>query len=129
MTLPKLIAGVTFAVTASTIGDLLLARGMRKIGQIRWLGLPGTIQLVRKILTTPDIAAAILFLAMFFFSWLALLSRVDLSLILPMTALTYILNAIAAKPVLGEKVSKRRWLGILIISAGVVLVTWSSKSS
>lgn len=118
-------AGVAFAVTASTIGDLLLARGMRKVGQIQWTGFRGTLRTLRQVVTTPEIPLAIAFLAVFFFTWLALLSRADLSLILPMTALTYILNGLAARPVLGESVSPQRWFGIWVITVGVVLVTVS----
>lgn len=123
MTLLKLIAGVAFAVTASTVGDLLLARGMRKVGEVQWNGPRAALGTVRRVVITPEIPMAIGFLAIFFFSWLALLSRADLSLILPMTALTYILNGLAAGPVLGETVSRQRWLGIWVITIGVVLVT------
>jgi drug/metabolite transporter (DMT)-like permease len=123
MSLLQLLAGVTFAVCASTIGDLLLARGMKKVGQVQWDGIAGAFRTVRKVATTPEIPLAVVFLAIFFFTWLALLSRADLSLILPMTALTYILNGLAAKPVLGETVSRQRWLGIWVITVGVVLVT------
>ncbi len=123
MVLLKLIAGVAFAVTASTIGDLLLARGMRKVGEVSWTGVRGALSTLRRVVTTAEIPLAIVFLAIFFFSWLALLSRADLSLILPMTALTYILNGIAAGPVLGETVSRQRWFGIWVITIGVVLVT------
>lgn len=123
MALLKLIAGVAFAVTASTIGDLLLARGMRKVGEVQWTGPRDALATLRRVATTPEISLAIGFLAVFFFSWLSLLSRADLSLILPMTALTYILNGLAAGPVLGETVSRQRWLGIWVITIGVVLVT------
>ncbi len=123
----KLMAGVFFAVSASTVGDLLLARGMRKVGQVEWTGWRGALRTVRQVVTTPDIPLAVVFLAIFFFSWLALLSRADLSLILPMTALTYLLNGIAAGPVLGETVSRQRWLGLWVITVGVVLVTVSAE--
>lgn len=126
MALIKLMMGVFFAVTASTIGDLLLAKGMQKVGEVRWTGLKGAAKTLLRVITTPEIPLAVVFLAIFFFSWLALLSRADLSLILPMTALTYILNGLAAGPVLGETVSRQRWLGLWVITVGVVLVTVSA---
>lgn len=119
--------GVFFAVVASTIGDLLLARGMKRVGEVGWSGLRNALRTVRQVLTTPEIPLAVLFLAIFFFSWLALLSRADLSLILPMTALTYLLNGIAAGPILGETVSRQRWIGLWVITVGVVLVTISAE--
>jgi drug/metabolite transporter (DMT)-like permease len=127
VTLLELMAGVAFAVTASTIGDLLLARGMRRVGEVRWTGFRGALATLRSVVSTPEIPAAIGFLAIFFFTWLSLLSRADLSLILPMTALTYILNGLAARPVLGETVSRQRWFGIWVITVGVVLVTISGE--
>lgn len=119
----SILLAVAFAVSASTIGDLFLAAGMRKVGVVTWRGLgavPGQIWQVAK---TPHIPIAVLFMAAFFFTWLALLSWADLSFILPLTALTYVLNGLAARPCLGEHVSGQRWLGILVISLGVVLVT------
>jgi drug/metabolite transporter (DMT)-like permease len=52
------------------------------------------------------------------------LSIVDLSLAAPAIAsLTYIGNAIAAKLVLGENVDRRRWLAVLFVCIGVVLIS------
>ena len=118
-----IVIAVTFAVVMSTIGDLFIASGMRKVGALSWQGFRAVPGQVKRIVTTPQIPLSVIFMATFFFSWLALLSRAELSLILPMTATTYILNGLAAGPVLGEKVSRKRWLGIWIITAGVVLVT------
>ncbi len=121
----QLILGVLFAVTASTIGDLFLAKGMKCVGEVEWRGPRAAARTVGKVLRRPEIPLAVLFLAVFFFTWLALLSRADLSLVLPMTALTYIFNGLAAGPVLGEKVSRQRWIGLMVITVGVVLVSLS----
>jgi len=43
--------------------------------------------------------------------------------VMPLTALTYVLNAILVGPVLGEHVSLTRWVGTILIAAGVALVT------
>ena len=115
--------GVGFAVCASTLGDLLLARGMRKCGAVKWQGFIALFSQVKRIVLTPEIPAAIFCMAVFFFTWLALLSRADLSLILPMTAVTYVLNGLGAGPFLGEKVGRRRWIGIWVITVGVAVVT------
>jgi drug/metabolite transporter (DMT)-like permease len=52
---------------------------------------------------------------------LALLSRADLSFVLPVTASGYVLIAIAGRFWLGEHISPVRWLGIAAITLGVVL--------
>ncbi len=124
-----IIVAVGFAVTMSTIGDLFIAAGMQKVGAISWQGFRMIPAQIVRVLKTPQIPLSIIFMALFFFTWLALLSRADLSYILPMTAATYILNGLAAGPVLGEKVSVRRWMGILVITVGVVLVTLTGTHS
>jgi drug/metabolite transporter (DMT)-like permease len=118
-----IIAAVGFAVLMSTIGDLLIAAGMRRVGAVSWQGFKAIPGQILQVVKTPQIPISVVFMALFFFTWLALLSRADLSYILPMTAATYILNGLAAGPFLGEKVSAKRWLGILVITIGVVLVT------
>ena len=57
-----------------------------------------------------------------FFVWLEALSRAPLSLLFPAAALAYCGVVLAGKVVLGEVVSRRRWLGTLVITLGVMLV-------
>ena len=53
---------------------------------------------------------------------LALLSVADLSFILPMTAIGYVVSVVLGKVFLHEEVSLVRWLGALLIFAAIVLV-------
>lgn len=124
-----IILAVGFAVLMSTIGDLFIAVGMRRVGALSWEGFRAVPGQILKVIKTPQIPLSIVFMACFFFTWLALLSRADLSYILPMTAATYVLNGLAAGPCLGEKVSGKRWMGILVITVGVVLVTLTGEGS
>jgi len=52
---------------------------------------------------------------------LAVLSRADLTYVLPVAASANVLLAIAGHFLLHERISTTRWLGILIISGGVLL--------
>jgi drug/metabolite transporter (DMT)-like permease len=62
-------------------------------------------------------------MALNFFALLFTLSIVDLSLAAPATAsLTYIGNAVAAKLFLHENVDRRRWLAVIFVCVGVVLL-------
>jgi len=56
------------------------------------------------------------------FVWLEALSRAPLSLLFPAAALAYCGVVLAGKLVLGETVSRRRWMGTLVITFGVMLV-------
>jgi drug/metabolite transporter (DMT)-like permease len=53
---------------------------------------------------------------------MALLSWADLTYVLPVTALGYVLTVLAGRVLLAEQVSGQRWAGTLMIVAGVSLV-------
>jgi drug/metabolite transporter (DMT)-like permease len=62
-------------------------------------------------------------MALNFFAMLYTLSIVELSLAAPATAsLTYIGNAAAAQIFLRENVDRRRWLAVVFVCVGVVLL-------
>jgi drug/metabolite transporter (DMT)-like permease len=99
-------------------GDTLLSRGMKDVGSI------SLAQLAHVILAilNPWVALGILFLLGFFAAYMAALSWADLTYVLPATSLGYVLLALIAKFMLHENVTATRWLGIMLISAGVGLV-------
>jgi uncharacterized membrane protein len=57
-----------------------------------------------------------------------LLSQRDVSLIWPLTALGFLITALAARLILKEEVSAVRWAGIFLIVIGASLVSYSEKS-
>jgi drug/metabolite transporter (DMT)-like permease len=50
------------------------------------------------------------------------------SLIWPLTALGFVLTALAAKFILREEVSWLRWSGVILIVIGATLVSYSEKT-
>jgi drug/metabolite transporter (DMT)-like permease len=116
------------AVSAGTVGDLLLAKGMKELGDLSAMNLRGIINIAFQAMTTPKIIIGTAMLAIFFFVWLAVLSWEDLSVALPMQALNYVLVAFLAQFYLGEHVSPLRWFGIVLVCVGVMLITKSSTA-
>jgi drug/metabolite transporter (DMT)-like permease len=110
------LAGVT---VCAAIGDSLLSRGMKDAGSISFHHLPSIILAI----LNPWVALGILFLLGFFASYMTALSWADLTYVLPATSLGCVLLALIAKFMLHEQVSTARWLGIVLISAGVGFVT------
>src|SRR5215471_12255722 len=105
-------------VMASTIGDGVLSRGMKQIGEIsasRWHELLFAV-------TNPWVTLGILLLMVYFGSYLSALSWADLSYIMPATAFGNVLTALFAKYALNEQIPLTRWLGILLITFGVGFV-------
>ena len=58
-----------------------------------------------------------------------LLSWADLSWVLPVTSIGYVVVALIGKVLLHETITGRRWAGIVLIVAGVALVSGSAPST
>ncbi len=109
------LAGVTLF---SAIGDSLLSRGMKEVGSISLAHVSHVVLAI----TNPWVALGILFLLTFFSCYMAALSWADLTYVLPATSLGYVLLAFIAKYQLHEQITTSRWLGIVLITAGVGFV-------
>jgi drug/metabolite transporter (DMT)-like permease len=116
---------IAAVVAIAIAGEVLIAAAMRDLGDLDIIrarsGLPGAI---KAVLSSPMFLIGAFCMALNFFGMLYTLSIVDLSLAAPAIAsLTYIGNAICAKLVLGENVDRRRWLAVLFVCIGVVLIS------
>ena len=110
------LAGVTLC---ASVGDSLLSHGMKQVGSI---SLSHFSDLILAVLN-PSVALGILLLLGFFASYMIALSWADLTYVLPATSLGYVLLTLIAKFFLHETVTTSRWIGVLLISAGVGFVT------
>jgi uncharacterized membrane protein len=75
------------------------------------------------VLFRPTVTLGVLLLILWLASRMALLSWADLSYVLPVTSIGYVLVAVAGKVLLHEQISARRWAGIALIMMGVALVS------
>jgi uncharacterized membrane protein len=116
--------GILAIVLASVVGDVLLARAMRQVGDVHALfRRSGLWTIITRVLTNPNFALGVAAMAVAFFSLLFALSWGDVSLVAPAAAsLTFIGNAVAAKIFLHEKVDRRRWIAATLVAAGVALL-------
>jgi len=97
------------------VGHVILAKGMKVVGAA--VGSP-----VARTLSNPWVILGVALQATFFFIYMALLSREDVSKVLPLTTLNYIIVAVLAQLLLAEPVTALRWTGIGFIVLGVFLV-------
>jgi drug/metabolite transporter (DMT)-like permease len=105
-------------VLFSSTGDVMLARGMKQIGEIHLTNLGS----VFSALGNFWVLLGVCFLFIFFASYLTALSWADLTFVLPATAFSYVMMAFLARSLLHERVSVQRWCGIMLIVAGVGFV-------
>jgi drug/metabolite transporter (DMT)-like permease len=122
----KTVIVMLMAVTAGTVGDILLTKGMKELGDVSAMSLKGILNAAFQALTSPKLIMGTAMLAVFFFLWLAVLSWEDLSVALPMQALNYVLVAFLSQYYLHEAVTPMRWAGTILVVVGVVLITKSS---
>jgi drug/metabolite transporter (DMT)-like permease len=117
-------SAIAAIVTASTVGDVLLARAMKQVGDVGVLWRrTSVLAVVGRILRNPYFLLGVLAMTVAFYSLLFGLSWGDVSLVAPASAsLTFIANAIGAKIFLHERVDRRRWMAALCVAAGVALL-------
>ena len=117
----KTLVMVFAMVVCANVGDLLLKRGMVQIGAVE-LTLHGIAQAFRLTVTNATVWLAIFFLIGFMVSYMTVLSWADYSYVMPAGAFGYAVLTFLAVIFLHESVSPRRWIGVLLICAGVLLV-------
>ena len=70
-----------------------------------------------------SLVGGIAFMTLSFFVWIALLSKFDLSYLFPFDGLNRIIVVVGASVFLKEKPTPRIWLGVALISVGVMIVS------
>ena len=104
-------------VVSNVIGNVMLSLGMHHVGRIVSASPADYI----RAFTDPWTVAGVCILVIWMASDLALLSAADLSFVLPVTASAYVLIAIAGHFILHDRISLARWVGIVVITLGVIL--------
>ena len=101
---------VALVVVSNTVGNFLLGIGMKQ---------PST-GLLASLLNV-WVIAGILLLIFWTLTRMTLLSWADLSYVLPVTSIGYVLNALMAYAFLNEALSWQRWAGTVLITGGAAL--------
>ncbi len=99
-------------------GNFLLSLGMHEVGEtVSASPLP-----YFRALVNPWVLSGIALLAGWLFANLSLLSWADLSYVLPVTAVGYVLSALLGALVFREHVTAVQWTGIALITGGAIVV-------
>ncbi|HEY7118439.1 MAG TPA: EamA family transporter [Tepidisphaeraceae bacterium] len=94
-------------------GQLFLKHGMKRGAVDGWRRL------------TVRLAPGVACMTVWFFLWLGLLERLELSRVFPFEGLNPVLIVLGAWAVFRERMGAGAWVGIGLITAGVVLVSGS----
>jgi drug/metabolite transporter (DMT)-like permease len=108
----------TVVVLSNVFGNFFMKRGMPA-------ELPNPLAYIT-VLFQPWVSLGVILLILWMLSRMALLSWADLSYVLPVTSIGYVLVALAGRILLNEQITSKRWAGIILIVAGVALVSGGS---
>jgi uncharacterized membrane protein len=117
----KTLVMVLAMVVCANAGDLLLKRGMTEIGAVA-ITPSGVSHAFWMTVTSATIWVGILFLSGFMVTYMTVLSWADYSYVMPAGAFGYAILTLLAVIFLHESVSPKRWVGVVLICVGVLLV-------
>jgi multidrug transporter EmrE-like cation transporter len=109
-------------IFGSTGGEIAITRGMKATGEPERLRPRELLRFLRRGLCNGWFWTGVPLMALSFYALLVLLSWEPISLVIPASALSYVVGTFGAKYILGEEVSAARWMGVLFVCAGVALV-------
>jgi len=114
-----------FFLALKAAGNSWMALGMKQVPEQMFTD-PA---LYLHAMLNPFVAMGIAALILALLTRMALLSLADLSYVLPVTAIGYVIAVFLGKVFLHETVSGQRWMGTLLIFGGALLVGTTSRNT
>ncbi len=111
-----------FIVVFGTVGEIFVSRAMKENGEVKNFRPVALLAVILRALRVKWMWLGVGMMAVGFFSLLAVFSFANVSFVVPVTALSYVVGAVGGRFFLGERVNLQRWIGILLVCAGVTLV-------
>jgi drug/metabolite transporter (DMT)-like permease len=120
---------IVSTVFASSAGDILCAKGMSDGRELDAFHPNGLLHALEYIFTRRLVILGYLCYALAFFSLMGLLSVAQLTVAVPATAFSFVVDTLGARFILHERIRWKRWVGVICVSAGVVLAVQSGPTS
>lgn len=118
---------VGLSVTAGVVGQAVIKLGVGN-NSLALRGNDDPISFVASVFSSPLVLTGLLLYGVGALSWIAVLSRMNLSHAYPFLALNFVLIAILSRTLLGEEIPTIRWIGIGVICLGIILVSIGDSS-
>ena len=121
----KIIVILIIAAILENIGVVYIKGGLNQIHLPGQVTASAVVRVVQAGFTNHKIILGVALEAAFFGCFLYLLSQRNVSLIWPLTSIGFIVATLAAKFILDEPVSAVRWAGVILITLGAFLTSYS----
>lgn len=110
-----------------TFTHLCFKKSVLTLGGIEMKALSDIFIFLKGAFSSPFLWLGLLSVFLTFSIWTGILSKIDLSVAVPVCSFSYILVPVASIIFLNEKIALLRWVGIFFILIGVIFVSLSSK--
>ena len=117
---------ICLMVIFGPLGNVFLGKGMKQLGASSAGPALGAIGFVFHVLTSGTIWLGIGSLLTFFVAYMLVLSWADYSYVQPASAAAYGMVALLGHFILREVVTPMRWMGVILICCGVLVVGHTS---
>lgn len=114
----KIYMAVILFLAMRSLGNAAMAAGLKNVPDL----ISANPVLYISAMAHPLVAVGVVSLVLSLLARMALLSLADLTYVLPVTAIGYVLNVVLGRVFLHETVSYHRWLGTFLIFLGAALV-------
>ncbi len=109
-------------VMLNAAAQILMKAGTNAIGHFEF-SMANVMPIGWKLATEWHIVTALFCYGVSVVVWILALSRVPVSIAFPMLSMAYVVNAVAAKYLLGEDFSATKLLGMGVIILGVIIIS------
>lgn len=113
---------VALLVALNSAGNFFFGMGMKRIGALSSWSMAALRSAFVAVFSSLWIWLGIISMLLFLAALMVVLSWADFSYVLPATATMYAVVPLLGHFLLGERVTGLRWLGVALISLGVVFV-------
>ena len=107
---------------SGAVGQILMRRGMQAVGPLESYAVLEVFSYFWRSLCNPYVVAGTVLSGILYFSILAALGWTGVTVAFPMTALEYGFGAVLAVILLKESVPPMRWIGIIFVITGVIII-------
>jgi transporter family protein len=114
-------------IVTGALGAILMKIGATRIGHVELHSIAQIFSYIFKLFTTLQSVAGITLYFLSALIWSYLLTKLDISFVQPILALTYVLTPLLAIFILKEQMPAARWLGIFVIIIGVFIVARTGR--
>ena len=121
----KFLIILLIASIIESVGIAILSAGLKQVPGIKEVSAVEIVRMIKAGVTNGKVIFGVALEAVFFGFLLYMLSMRDVSFVWPLTSLGFILTALAGRFLLHENVSALRWTGILLMSLGFAVISFS----